>query len=788
MALRIAASSAANGARVANRVPSAGRISAASRGADLPCSAEATAAPPEAEGERQEFQAEVRPRCSPALLSMVLLLSIWCVVIGAMRWQVSRLLDLIVNSLYSNKDVFLRELVSNASDALDKIRLQSVTDQSALGNVQDLGIWISSDEEAKTLTIEDSGIGMTRSELHSNLGSIASSGTAKFLEAAQNESASENLIGRFGVGFYAAFLVAHTAVVDSKHNDEDRTHRWQSTISDSSYTVGESPAALERGTRITLYLKDDCADYANSDTICNLVKTYSEFIDFPISVYSRKSESKQVKDEDATQKARESFEQRKKTAEDNGEEFNEDPPEDVMKTEYEDVWNWRVQNDIQPLWTRSPKDVSQEEYNEFFKSTFKEFLDPLTYSHFSAEGEIEFKAMLFIPGMAPFDQSDQMQGKSQNIRLYVRRVFISDQFDEDLMPRYLNFVKGVIDSSDLPLNVSREILQESRVVRVMRRRLLRKALDMIDDLAKKDDGGEAYATFWNSFGRYIKLGVIEDQDNRKQLASLLRFYSSKSEEQLVSLDEYITRMPEGSSSIYYMAADSFEAAKNAPFLEGIVKKGYEVLYLTEPIDEVCITNMGSYGEYQLVDVTKEQVDPAADDEEEKKKTEEKSKEFEQLTEWIKSTLGTDKVEDVRISNRLSDTPCVLATSQYGWSANMERIMKAQAMGDSKTMDFMRGKKIMEINPDHPIMQQLKYVVESGKTNDESAQMRVQVLYETALLNSGFQLDSPTSFANKVFNMMSAEQQEQPQNVQQSGNGSGARVPDQVVEDSSDTGQ
>lgn len=723
------------------------------------CGAEATAsAPPEASGEKQEFQAEV-----------------------------TRLLDLIVNSLYSNKDVFLRELVSNASDALDKIRLQSVTDESVLGNLKDLGIWISSDQNAQTLTIEDSGIGMTRDELVSNLGSIASSGTAKFLEAAQNESASENLIGRFGVGFYAAFLVAHTVVVDSKHNDDDRTHRWQSTISESSYTVGESPEALERGTRITLYLKEDSSDYADPDTICNLVKTYSEFIDFPINVYSRKSEPKQVKDEEATQKAHDSYQERKQKAEENNEEFNEEPPEDVMKTEYEDVWDWRVQNDIQPLWTRSPKDVSAEEYNEFFKSTFKEFLDPLTYSHFSAEGEIEFKAMLFIPGMAPFDQTEQMQGKSQNIRLYVRRVFISDQFDEDLMPRYLNFVKGVIDSSDLPLNVSREILQESRVVRVMRRRLLRKALDMIDDLAKKDDGGQAYETFWNSFGRYIKLGVIEDQDNRKQLASLLRFYSSKSEEQLTSLDDYIARMPEGSNSIYYMAADSFEAAKNAPFLEGLVSKGYEVLYLTEPIDEVCITNMGSYQEYQLVDVTKEQVDPTGDDEEEKRKTEEKSKEFEQLTQWIKNTLGNDKVEDVRVSSRLSETPCVLATSQYGWSANMERIMKAQAMGDSKTMDFMRGKKIMEINPDHPIMQQLKYTVESGSTEDENAKLRVQVMYETALLNSGFQLDSPTQFANKIFNMMSSQGQA---NDSSGGNGrsSSARQPDEVVQDSSDPWQ
>lgn len=716
-----------NGVAALERRPAARGKQPAARpaGAGRHVARAAEAAAPGASGERMEYQAEV-----------------------------SRLLDLIVNSLYSNKEVFLRELVSNASDALDKIRFQSVTDESVLGDVRDLAVWISGDTEQGTVTIEDTGIGMTREELVQNLGSIASSGTAKFLEAAQSDEAQENLIGRFGVGFYSAFLVAETVVVDSKHNDEEKAYRWQSTISEGSYTVGESPEQLARGTKITLYLKEDSKDYANPETICNLVKTYSEFIDFPIRVYASSSEPKQVKDEEATQKAVEQYEERKKAAEEKGEEFSEEPPSDVMKTEYEEVWDWRVQNNVQPLWTRSPRNVEESEYKEFFKNTFKEFLDPLTWAHFSAEGEIEFRALLFIPGMAPFDQQEQMQGKSRNVRLYVRRVFISDQFDEDLLPRYLNFVKGIIDSSDLPLNVSREILQESRVVRVMKRRLVRRALDMIEELANKDDDGEAYSQFWNSFGRYIKLGIIEDSDNRNTLSRLLRFYSSKSEEKLTSLDEYVSRMPEGSNTIYYMAADSFEAARSAPFLEGLVQRGHEVLYLTEPIDEVAITNLGSYGDYKIVDVSKEQADPGQGDEEERKKQEERSKELGHLTQWLKDTLGSSKVEDVRVSSRLSETPCVLSTSQHGWSANMERIMRAQAMGDAKAMEFMRGKKILEVNPDHAVIRDLSERVQANPS-DADASLRAEVLYETALLTSGFQIDNPSSFASRVFDLMSS---------------------------------
>eukprot|EP00217_Crustomastix_stigmatica_P009253 CAMPEP_0183795814 /NCGR_PEP_ID=MMETSP0803_2-20130417/5333_1 /TAXON_ID=195967 /ORGANISM="Crustomastix stigmata, Strain CCMP3273" /LENGTH=762 /DNA_ID=CAMNT_0026040315 /DNA_START=150 /DNA_END=2438 /DNA_ORIENTATION=+ len=666
--------------------------------------------------------------------------------------EVTRLLDLIINSLYSNKEVFLRELVSNASDALDKIRFVSVTDKDALAANDKLGIQIRGDPESKTLTIEDSGIGMTKEELVDSLGTIARSGTAKFMEAMKDASSGENLIGKFGVGFYSAFLVADRVTVETKSNNSDDVWQWESSIGETAYTVGKSSTPLARGTRITLHLKEDSTEFATDQKLCSLVKTYSEFISFPIEVYTSKSVPKQVLDEEATQKAKEGWEERKNKAAEASEDFDEEEPKDVMKTEYETEWAYDVQNDNKPLWTKSPRDVEQAEYNEFYKATFKEFLDPLATTHFSIEGDIEFKAMLFVPGMAPFDQQDMMK-KSRNMKLYVRRVFISDQFDEDLMPRYLNFVKGVVDSNDLPLNVSREILQESRVVRVMRKRLLRKSLDMLDDIASRDDEGKDYGTFWDAFGRNIKLGIIEDQDNRQALAKLLRFQSTKSDGKLTSLGEYTGRLSEDApKNIFYLAADTLEAAKGAPFLEKLNKKGIEVLYLTDPIDEVAISNLGNFGDYKLVDVTKEDLE-IEKTEEEKAEEEKLASEFKALTDWMANELGED-LEKVVVSNRLSDTPCVLVTSKYGWSANMERIMRAQAMGDNKAMDYMKGKKIMEINPENNLIRTLQAQVAANPA-DETAKLTAKVLFETSMLTSGFTLESPADFAGRVFQVMTA---------------------------------
>jgi len=680
-------------------------------------------------------------------------------------------MDLIVNSLYSNKDVFLRELVSNASDACDKLRFVSLSEPNAMAGNEELKIKIRGDEASKTLVIEDTGIGMSKEDLVSSLGTIARSGTAKFMEMLKSQSDGENLIGKFGVGFYSAFLVADKITVTSKNHTDDKTWTWESEINANSYTIRESEETMTRGTKIVLHLKEGCEEFATGEKLSSLVKTYSEFISFPIDVWSKQTKEKEVEDKESTAKLKEAWEKKKIEAEAKGEEFSEPEPKPVMKKEFEQVEEWATANNDKPIWVRSPKDVEQEAYNDFFKSTFKEFLDPLAHSHFAVEGDIEFRSLLFVPGMAPFEQQDMM-AKSKAIKLFVRRVFISDEFDESLLPRYLTFVRGVVDSSDLPLNVSREILQESRVVRVIRKRLIRKTFDMLREIADRDN--EDYATFWDNFGRNLKLGVIEDSDNRKDLAELLRFTTSKSGDEgtLRSLDQYVNDMPEEQNSIYFVAADNKDAAEASPFLEKLKKKGFEVLYLLDPIDEVAMANLATFKEKQIVDASKEALDLGEESEDEKKKQEELAAEFKGLTDWMKEVLG-EQVEKVEVSNRLTDTPCVLVTSKFGWSANMERIMKAQAMGDNRAQDYMKGKKTMEINPSSPVIAQLKKLKESGASE---AKENCQLLFDTALLTSGFSIEKPSIFASRVFKLMTA----QASAAESSGDNDGDAVTPEIV--------
>ena len=706
------------------KMPIASNRRIAKRAARLVVRAEGDAAtedkPAAAEGETYEYQAEV-----------------------------NRLLDLIVNSLYSNRDVFLRELVSNASDALDKLRFLSVSNPSMMDGQGDMKIQIKGDPVAKTLTIEDTGIGMTRDDLVSSLGTIARSGTAKFMELLKTQSEGENLIGKFGVGFYSAFLVADKITVTTKNGD-DKVWTWESEIDQSSYSIregGDEGDTLKRGTRIVLHLKEGAEEFAEDTKLTDLVKTYSEFISFPIEVFSKKSVPKQVEDVEATTAAMEEYTKRKIAADATATLFDEDEPSPVMKTEYDEVSEFVTTNNDKPIWVRAPKDVEKESYDEFFKSTFKEFLDPLAYNHFAVEGDIEFRSILYVPGMAPFEQQDMMS-RSKAIKLYVRRVFISDEFDDSLLPRYLTFVRGVVDSNDLPLNVSREILQESRVVRVMRKRLIRKTLDMLKEISKRDN--DDYATFWEAFGRNLKLGVIEDTANRDALAPLLRFETSSTEKgKHRGLDEYVNDMKEDQKQIYYVAADTREAAENSPFLEQLTKKGLEVLFLIDPIDEVAMTNLSTFKEKTLCDISKEDLDLGEDSEEDKAKDAEIAEEYKVLTDWMTQTLG-EKVEKVTVSKRLTNTPCVLVTSKFGWSANMERIMKAQAMGDSRASEYMKGKKTMEINPTSAVILDLKAKQLVG---DASAQSTAELLFDTALLTSGFNIDQPAEFAAKIFGLM-----------------------------------
>jgi len=650
--------------------------------------------------------------------------------------EVSRLMDLIVHSLYSHKEVFLRELVSNASDALDKLRFLGVTDSSLLADGGELEIRIKPDLDAGTITITDTGVGMTKDELKDCLGTIAQSGTSKFLKALKENKdlgADNGLIGQFGVGFYSAFLVAEKVVVSTKSPKSDKQYVWEAVADSSSYVIKEETdpeKMLTRGTQITLFLRpDDKYEFADPSRIQGLVKNYSQFVSFPIYTWQEKSRTGEVEEEEEPKEVEEATKGEKK-----------------KKTITEKYWDWELANETKPIWMRNPKEIENTEYNEFYKKTFNEFLDPLAHTHFTTEGEVEFRSVLYVPGMAPLSNEEIMNPKTKNIRLYVKRVFISDDFDGELFPRYLSFVKGVVDSNDLPLNVSREILQESRIVRIMRKRLVRKTFDMIEEIAEKEDK-EDYKKFWESFGKFVKLGCIEDTGNHKRLAPLLRFHSSKNEGDLISLDQYVESMPESQKAIYYIATDSLQSAKTAPFLEKLVQKDIEVLYLIEPIDEVAIQNLQTYKEKKFVDISKEDLE-LGDEEEETKET---KQEFTLLCDWVKQQLG-DKVAKVQISKRLSSSPCVLVSGKFGWSANMERLMKAQTLGDTSSLEFMRGRRIFEINPDHPIIKDLSAACKNEPESTE-ARRAVELLYEAALISSGYTPESPAELGGKIYEMM-----------------------------------
>ncbi|GAU36293.1 hypothetical protein TSUD_255470 [Trifolium subterraneum] len=655
--------------------------------------------------------------------------------------EVSRLMDLIVNSLYSNKEVFLRELISNASDALDKLRFLSVTEPELMKDAIDFDIRIQADKDNGIITITDTGIGMTKQELVDCLGTIAQSGTAKFLKALKDNKGAggdNNLIGQFGVGFYSAFLVADRVVVSTKSPKSDKQYVWEGEVNASSYTISEETdpeKLIPRGTRLTLHLKRDDKGFAHPERIEKLVKNYSQFVSFPIYTWQEKGFTKEVEvDEDPAEAKKddqdEKTEKKKKT-----------------KTVVEKYWDWELTNETQPIWLRNPKEVTKEDYNEFYKKTFNEYLEPLASSHFTTEGEVEFRSILYVPPYAPSGKDDIVNPKTKNIRLYVKRVFISDDFDGELFPRYLSFVKGVVDSNDLPLNVSREILQESRIVRIMRKRLVRKAFDMILGISMSDNR-EDYEKFWDNFGKHLKLGCIEDRENHKRIAPLLRFYSSQSDEDFISLDEYVENMTPDQKDIYYIAADSVNSAKNTPFMEKLAEKDLEVLFLVDPIDEVAIQNIKSYKEKNFVDISKEDLD-LGDKNEEKEK--EIKQEFSSTIDWIKKHLG-DKVASVQISNRLSSSPCVLVSGKFGWSANMERLMKTQTMGDATSLEFMRSRRVFEINPDHPIIRNLDAACKTNP-DDQEALRAIDLLYDAALVSSGFTPDNPAQLGGKIYEMM-----------------------------------
>lgn len=641
---------------------------------------------------------------------------------------------------------------------------------------------------------------MTKQELIEHLGTVAKSGTTQFVEK-MAAGGDLNMIGQFGVGFYSVYLVSDRVVVRSKSDDDPVQHIWESSA-DATFRVGEDPAGntLGRGTEITMYLKDDAKEYLDADKLESLIKKYSEFITFPIYLYKSHTETVEVPVEEEEEEdvfEGEDLEDEEGNAEEvEEEEAESDKPK--TRTEEKTVWDWELMNEQKAIWSRDKSEITDEEYTNFYKTLVRNSEDePLTWTHFKAEGEIDFKCILYLPKKAPADlYEDFYHKKMNNLHLYVRKVLIQDSFD-DLLPRYLSFVVGVVDSDDLPLNVSREQLSQDKVLKVMGKKIVRKAIEMIKKLAeesatekeaakeekeaekeeqvdqqqeqqveqqqeqteKKEEGAEGaqpednanYIELWEQFGKSLKIGVIEDSANRNKLARLLRYKSSTSEGKWTSLENYVKRMKDWQKQIYFVSGDSEEKLSESMFLEAFKRRGVEVLFFTEAIDEYVAQNLREFNGKTLQDITKEGVELGDEKEHQKKVLKAYEEKYESFTKWLKELLG-DKVDKVEVSDKLESAPAVLSTSRYGYSATMERIMKSQALQNPERAKYLKSHKIMEINPRHPIISSLQKMADEDPESDVARDF-ANLLYDSALMNSGFMIDEPNEFATRLYSLM-----------------------------------
>lgn len=614
--------------------------------------------------------------------------------------EAKQLLKLMIHSLYSNKEIFLRELISNASDASDKLRFEGLTDAALYENDSDLKIRVSYDKDARTITISDNGIGMSRQEVIDNIGTIAKSGTREFFNSLTGDQAKDaHLIGQFGVGFYSAFIVADKVTLITRRAGLTAEHgvQWEST-GEGEYTL-ETVEKKDRGTEIILHLREDEDELLTGFRLRSIIRRYSDHITLPIVMKK--------------------------------EEWLQDSNEYKITDEDETI------NQASALWSRPKSEITQEQYEEFYKHVAHDFEPPLAYVHARVEGKQEYTQLLYIPSRAPFDLFDRE--RRHGIKLYVKRVFIMDDA-EKLLPNYLRFVRGVIDSNDLPLNVSREILQESKDIDSIRAGSVKKILGLIEDLAgsDKEEEREKFKTFWNEFGQVLKEGIGEDYANRERIAKLLRFVSTQSEtdEQTVSLDDYIARMKDGQEKIYYVTADNLKAARSSPHLEIFRKKGIEVLLLSERVDEWLVANLSEYAGKTLQSVAKGSLDLGKlEDEAEKKEQEKEADDYKELITKMKEVLG-ERIKDVRITFRLTESPACLVVDTYDMSGNLERLLKSAGQKVPNT------KPILEINPHHPMVQRLKY--EEAKFSDWS-----NILFDQALLSEGGQLEDPAAFVKRL---------------------------------------
>jgi len=702
----------------------------------------------------------------------------------AFEAEVSRMLDIVVNSLYQNKDVFLRELISNASDALDKIRFLSLTNPDLLKDEEKLHVQIEYDDELNTLTIRDTGIGMTHDELVANLGTVARSGTTKFMQALNGEGADGknsgdiSQIGQFGVGFYSAFLVADRIQVASKHLDSPTQYVWTSPNGSSEFHIYEDPRGntLPRGTEITLFLKEDCLEYADENKLSRLAKHYSEFVTHPIALKTKTTMEVEVEDDDTISDG-------EKKDEDDFEVQEDEDVAEKKTTKKVTTFDWEILNGNPAIWTRAKENITDEEYQAFYRVLTRDEREAETWTHFNAEGNINFKSILYVPKDVPQGfQNGMMSQDDTGLSLYVRKVLISDEFE--ILPRYLYFMKGVVDSDDLPLNVNRETLQESKIIQIIKKKVVRKALEMLKNFQKESDAEAAttsevgdeehtdgevkspksnkYNDWYNQFASQLKMGVIEDEPNRNKIMKLLRYKTTKSEGELSSLEKYVENMKGWQNEIYFVAGDGIGSVKKSQFLEQFTEKGVEVLYFVEPVDEYMADQVRSFDGKKLKNIATDNIKLEDDDDKDLVIRREKfyKDKYKPLTTWLKSLYGSS-IMRVTISNRQISAPAIVSSAEYGHSANMERIMRAQAFSHGQSEFAMRSMKIFEINPRHPMIIKL---LENAPPTDADSDFKVSkeakdaamFLQEMALLNGGYPIEDPDGHSKRILTFLQSQ--------------------------------
>ena len=635
------------------------------------------------------------------------------------KTEVSQLLELVTHSLYSNKEIFIRELVSNASDALDKLRLEGLKDKKILEDNSDFKISINFNKDAKTITITDNGIGMTKDEIVDNIGTIAKSGTKEFLaklkdlKSADKDANTDQLIGQFGVGFYSAFIVSDKIVINSKRaGSSEPAVRWESDGKEK-FTIDESDRT-ERGSEIVLYLNKEHEDYASEWKIREVVKKYSDYISYPIIMTIEREEKPKDKDGNEIKDA-----------------------EAVTK------FGEQTLNSMKAIWQRDKKDIKDEDYNEFYKHISHDWEEPLERIHLSAEGMLSYKALLFIPKKPPFDMF--WRESKIGVNLYVKNVFIMDD-NKNLLPEYFRFIKGVVDSADLPLNVSREILQEDKMLEKIKTNLVKKIIDTLKKMKEKEP--EKYLEFYNSFGKVLKEGLYSDFENKDKLADLAMFESTKTEKgKLTSLKDYVSRMPEGQKDIYYITGEKRDILENSPHIEKFKAKDYEVLFFTDPIDEFVTNNLNEYEKKELKSIGKGEID-LGEDEAVKKEKEEDTKKYRSLLDTMKDHLAED-IKEVRVSSRLTSSAVCLVSDEHGMTPNMEKMFR------SMNQEVPKSKRVLEINPKHPLYESLNVIYEKNK-DDARLKDYSELLYDQALIAEGAMPKDPVKFARKMADLMAME--------------------------------